>query len=78
MLRWTNELRRRQRERLAQGREISFEEMKVEIERRDQIDSGRSVAPLKRATDAVYLDNTGLTIEQTVDRTVEIINSRDP
>lgn len=70
--------RRRRLERELQGRHISFEEMKEEIERRDEIDSSRSVAPLKRAPDAIYLDNTGLTIEQTVARAVEIINARDP
>jgi cytidylate kinase len=70
--------RRRQREREAQGRHVSFVEMRAEIERRDVIDSSRSVAPLKLAADAIYLDNTGLTIEQTVDRTIEIITSRDP
>jgi cytidylate kinase len=70
--------RRRKRERDAQGRHISFEEMKEEIERRDQIDSSRSVAPLKRAPDAIYLDNTGLTIEQTVARALEIISRVTP
>lgn len=70
--------RRRQLERQAQGRDISFQEMKVEIERRDKIDSSRAVAPLAKADDAVYLDNTGLSIEQTVEKAVQIINSRDP
>lgn len=70
--------RRRQLERQAQGRDISFQEMKVEIERRDEIDSSRAVAPLAKADDAVYLDNTGLSIEQTVEKAVQIINSRDP
>jgi cytidylate kinase len=70
--------RRRQKERRSQGRDISFVDMKKEIERRDEVDSSRIVAPLKRAADAVYLNNTGLTIEQTVDRAVEIINSLDP
>lgn len=70
--------RRRQMEREAQGRRVTFQEIKSEIERRDKIDSSRLVAPLMRAQDAVYIDNTGLDIEQTVDRTIEIINLRDP
>lgn len=70
--------RRRLLERREQGRDISFEKMKLEIERRDQIDSSRAVAPLRRAEDAIYLDNSGLTIQETVDRTVEILNSCDP
>lgn len=71
-------VRRRRLERQTQGRDISFQEMKVEIERRDKIDSSRAVAPLAKADDAIYLDNTGLSIEQTVDKAVEIINARDP
>lgn len=70
--------RRRQREREAQGQQISFEEMKREILRRDIIDSTRAVAPLRRAADAVYLDNTGLDIEQTVERALEIVRQHDP
>ncbi|MGB8644662.1 MAG: (d)CMP kinase [Anaerolineae bacterium] len=68
--------RRRQIEREAQGRHISLEEMKQEIERRDRIDSSRLVAPLRRAPDAVYLDNTGLSIEETVERTLQIISGQ--
>ncbi len=70
--------RRRMLEREAQGRHISFEEMKREIERRDVIDSSRAVAPLRRAPDAVYLDNTGLNIEQTIERTLGIIEKCAP
>jgi CMP/dCMP kinase len=70
--------RRRMLEREAQGRPISFEEMRREIERRDIIDSTRAVAPLRRAPDAAYLDNTGLDIEGTVERALELINARDP
>ncbi len=70
--------RRRMLEREAQGRPTSFEEMKREIERRDIIDSSRAVAPLRRAPDAVYLDNTGLNIEQTIERSLEIVARCDP
>lgn len=71
-------VRRRRRERQAQGREITFEQMRAEIERRDRIDSSREVAPLALADDAVYLDNTGLSIEQTVEKAIELVNARDP
>jgi cytidylate kinase len=67
--------RRRMLERAAQGQPVSFEEIKREIEWRDQIDSTRAVAPLRRADDAVYLDNTGLSIEDTVERALEIAQS---
>ncbi|MGE5140054.1 MAG: (d)CMP kinase [Rudaea sp.] len=70
--------RRRMLEREAQGRPISFPDMKREIERRDVYDSTRAVAPLRRAPDAVDLDNTGLNIEQTVERALEIVKQSDP
>lgn len=44
--------------------EISFEEVKANLEKRDKIDSGREVSPLRKSEDAVEFDNTGLTPEQ--------------
>jgi cytidylate kinase len=58
--------RRRYRERLARGEAVTFESVLNEIRRRDQIDSSRSVAPLKQAADAVYIDSTGLSVEQVI------------
>ncbi|MGE5140431.1 MAG: (d)CMP kinase [Rudaea sp.] len=70
--------RRRQLERETQRRPISFQDMQREIETRDLIDSTRAIAPLRRSPEAVYLDNTGLSIEETVDRALEIIEALDP
>ncbi len=70
--------RRRMLEREAQGRPITFPDMKREIEHRDIFDSTRAVAPLRRAANAVYLDNTGLNIEQTVERALDIVKQCDP
>ena len=68
--------RRRQIEREAQGRPISFQQMRQEIRGRDEFDSSRPVAPLRRAADAVLLDNTGLTIQETVERALDLIQRR--
>lgn len=40
---------------------ITIEEVKSNIEMRDYIDSHREVSPLKKADDAIVLDNTNLT-----------------
>ncbi|MFZ6033292.1 MAG: (d)CMP kinase [Melioribacter sp.] len=40
---------------------ISFDDVKANLAKRDEIDSGRDVAPLKKAEDALEIDNTGLT-----------------
>ena len=43
---------------------------------RDERDRGRSVSPLQAAPDAVVLDTTGLTVDQAVERIVELMQSR--
>lgn len=43
---------------------------------RDQADSGRSVAPLRMASDAVPLDGTDLSFEQQVAKIVDLANGR--
>lgn len=65
--------RRRTSDRLARGQHVTLEQMREEILRRDQADSSRSVAPLRPADDAVLLDNSDLTIDETVQRALEII-----
>lgn len=60
------------------GFEADLESLKKEIARRDEIDSNRKVAPLIQAEGAVYLDTTALSIEQVIDRIIEIVtNTRD-
>jgi CMP/dCMP kinase len=66
--------RRRMRDRLARGQQVTFEQMRDEILERDGVDSARSVAPLRAADDAVQLDNSDLTIDETVQRVVEIMH----
>jgi cytidylate kinase len=44
------------------------EGMRSRIEERDRLDSGRAVAPLRRAQDAWYLDTTPLTLDEVFDR----------
>ncbi len=58
--------RRRQQEYEAAGEDISFEEVRAEIEERDRQDRTRDIAPLRRAEDAVLLDTTDRTIAEQV------------
>ena len=44
-----------------------------DIEKRDHADYSREVGPLKKADDAIEIDTTGLSIEQVVDRILEVI-----
>lgn len=56
--------RRRMKELAQTGIEAKFEEMKNEIESRDQKDSTRETSPLKKANDAIVLDTSTMTIEE--------------
>lgn len=65
--------KRRMQDRLNRGQDVTLDQMRDEIIRRDEFDSSRSVAPLRAAIDAVHLDNTDLTIDETVRRALEIV-----
>lgn len=69
--------RRRYRDRIRRGEQVDFESVLQEIRRRDQIDSSRSVAPLKQAEDAVYIDSTNLSVEQVVQRVLNLVEEKE-
>lgn len=48
------------------GEKTDFETVKQNLLSRDKIDSEREISPLKQAEDAILIDNTNLTKEQTV------------
>ena len=52
------------------------EEIRRELQARDRQDSGRAVAPLKRADDAVYVDTTAITADQAAERIVGLARAR--
>jgi cytidylate kinase len=55
---------RRFKEMIEKNPNVSFEEVKKNLEMRDYIDSNREISPLRKADDAIILDNTSLTIEE--------------
>jgi CMP/dCMP kinase len=58
--------RRRALELRAAGRPATDAEVLADMEKRDQRDSTRAVAPLRRADDAVEIDTGGLTAQEVV------------
>jgi cytidylate kinase len=66
---------RRLKELLAKGHETDLASLESEIAERDKRDMEREVAPLRQAEDAVLLDTTGLSIDQVVDRILQICES---
>jgi cytidylate kinase len=55
---------RRFRELFDKNPNITIEEVKTNLEMRDYIDSNREISPLKKAKDAVVLDNTVISEEE--------------
>lgn len=55
--------------------QIQMEQIKEEIKQRDHIDSSRSSSPLKAAPDAHIIDTTNLSIEQQVEKIIEIVKN---
>lgn len=51
-----------------------LEEIQKDIEKRDYLDSHREISPLKKAKDAIEIDSSNLTIDETIE---EIINKMD-
>lgn len=58
------------------GVEVDFAEILQNVEGRDQIDSNREVSPLKKADDALILDNSNLTREQQLKWTLERVKEK--
>ncbi len=64
--------KRRYEELCAKGQNVKFEDVLAEMTQRDRQDSTRAVAPATAAPDAIILDNTDLSFEQTVDAVVAL------
>ena len=50
---------------------ITIEEVKANLEMRDYIDSHREISPLKKAEDAIVLDNTNLSEKEQMQRALK-------
>ncbi len=68
--------RRRYDELLEKGYAISFEEVKSNVEERDHIDETRKESPLRKADDAVVIDNSHLSREEQLERTLATIENK--
>lgn len=54
----------------------AFDEVLKEIIKRDEMDSNRAESPLKQSADAIFLDTTGLTLEQVADKIGGLIQEK--
>ena len=67
--------RRRYKENIEKGIETNYEEVLQILKNRDKIDMEREVSPLKKADDAIEIDSTNLSIEEVVEKNVELYKS---
>ena len=67
-------VKRRHKESNGLGQGLAVEDVAADLANRDRIDSGRAVAPLRQAEDAIYVDTTKLNIEEVVNKVLGLIN----
>lgn len=66
-------VRRRHDELVAGGQEATPEAVRQELALRDAIDSGRDVSPLRPAEDATIIETDRLSLDQVVERIMELV-----
>ena len=64
---------RRKNELKKMGEDLSIDEIKASIQKRDLIDSSREFSPLKRPEDSIEIDSTDLTIDEQIGQIIKII-----
>lgn len=65
---------RRFKELYEKNPNITIEEVKTNLELRDYIDSHREVSPLRKADDAIVLDNTNLTEKEQLQKALKLVH----
>ena len=64
---------RRTKELEEKGMPASYEDVLREMKERDAQDSGRAIAPAIPAPDAIHLDNSGMSVEESVRAVIDLI-----
>ncbi len=68
--------RRRHKELLERGIDVPFDQVKRDMEARDQRDSTRHIAPLRPAPDAVVIDSDNLGVDEVVEEVLKVCRAR--
>lgn len=68
-------VKRRFEEFEGKGVKVSWEDVKKDVETRDNTDKTRRVGALKKADDAVYVDTTKLTVDNVVSKILDIVKN---
>jgi len=68
--------KRRQKQLAENGRKIEYQELLAQIQKRDEDDSNRALAPLQPAEDAVIIDSSEMNIDEVVSFMLAAINEK--
>jgi cytidylate kinase len=68
--------KRRQKQLSENGQKIEYQEILAQIQKRDEDDSNRALAPLKPAEDAVVIDSSEMGIDEVVSFMLAAINEK--
>ena len=68
--------KRRYNQLISKGQSTTFDEILELINKRDYNDIHRKISPLKKADDAILVDNSSLNQKNTVDKLMEIIEKK--
>jgi CMP/dCMP kinase len=66
--------RRRYEEERCRGGKIDYDEILASMQRRDRIDSTRSVAPLRPADDAIIINSDDFDIEEVLQKVIALVD----
>jgi cytidylate kinase len=67
---------RRRKDLLRAGEELTHEELVARLKERDRLDSTRAQAPLTRTEAQVFVDTSDMTLDEVVERLVELVSAR--
>lgn len=67
---------RRYKELVEKGEKVDLADVEANVRQRDYIDEHRAESPLVRTPDAVLIDNSGMTVEEEVERMLDIIEEK--
>lgn len=67
---------RRYKELLEKGEKVSYEAVLENVQKRDHLDSTRSISPLKQAKDAVPIDNSDMGLEEQFERILSLVERK--
>ena len=67
---------RRYKELAEKGQQVTLESVLHDINERDRQDMNRAIAPLRPADDAVLLDTSGMTLQESIDAILKLIRKK--